>query len=151
MVLWLLLSEFKRAAMWKTGHPIHLWKLVTKGFEKLTADGNSRFLFLAAESPVRMEPRRIFSIYSLPSVSQLFRLEQERLKLFTSTIRQKRSPSQAVLIRHSSQVSIIERHFPLFSNNTKLMIKGCIFKQVLIRFETFPPIFPPTCPQIDNS
>ena len=150
MVLWLLLSEFKRAPMWKTSHPTHLWKPVTKGFERFTTDGSWRFLFLITKSPVRMEPRRFFSIYSLPSVSHLFCLEQERLKCFAPTIRWERSPSRAILIRQIEvesphlQINIIGRHFPLVSNSIKLIIKGCIFKHVLIRFETFEPIHFPS-------
>lgn len=150
MVLWLLLSEFKRAPMWKTSHPTHVWKPVTKGFERVTTDGSSRFILLAAKSPVRMEPRRFFSIYSLPSVSHLFCLQQERLKCFPSTIRWEMSPSQVILIRQIEvesphiQINVLGRYFPLVLNNTKLMTKGCIFKKVLIRFETFDPIHFPS-------
>lgn len=90
-----------------------------------------------------METRRFSSVYLFPSVSHLYYFEQERLKCVASTIRWERSPSQAILTEVESphiQINIIGRHFPLVSNTIKLMIKGCIFKQTLIRFETFVPI-----------
>lgn len=81
-----------------------------KGFDRHATDGSWWFLFLAANLPVRMESRRSFSIYSPPSVSHLFCLEQERLKCFTSIISQERSPSKAGLIR---QIEVESPHIQI--------------------------------------